>query len=1185
MQSSLLKMCAVFVLTAFALMAQSDRGTVTGTVRDSSGGVVPNVAVLLKNSATGVEFPTVTTETGNFTLPSIPAGLYELSASAPGFGKLTQSGLQVQVALTIRVDLALKVGNAADSVTVTAEAPMLRTENAESSVNIQGDRINELPLNFGGGAGAIGAIRNQMAFVVLSPGVAGSGTGARVNGFAGNSFRVMIDGQDTTSGNTQSRVDETAASVEAIQEFTLQTSNFAAEYGQALGGLFNFTIRSGTNSTHGSLFEYLTNEALNSRTPYTHLLPVSRKHDFGGTIGGPIRIPKVYDGRNKTFYFFNWEYFRNKVAGSGNYVTVPTDAFRGGNFSSILTGRNLGTDGRGNAIFENTVYDPATNTTINGATYRNPFPGNIIPLSRVDPVAAKIQAFIPAPINTQLVNNWLQNGVYVKTNSAPAFKIDHQFDQNDKVSFYYGYLTTNQKSSFDSLPDPITATRVQNIFSHTSRLNYDKTVKPTLLVHMGFGYIRYFNPDSASEEVLGYDSAGKLGFKGSATGLGFPRIGAITTGNYGGMGLGMGPANANYYWNDKVTAVASVAYIRNNHSFKLGAEMRVDTWTDRNTRGATGNLNFGASETGLPALTQLSQNLPGGTSVGHSYASFLLGAVNNATVNAVQDPQWRKTSWGMYLQDTWKLTRKLTMDYGLRWDYEDAGHEIWNRASTLGFSTPNPGLGGIKGALIYAGYGPNRCNCSLAEKYPYAIGPRLAFAYQIDPKTVLRTGWGIVYGQLAGLNYITNQTWYGVGFDQVSFTNPTPGEPGAILRNGLSYNIPSLYNASLSASLLPTPGQLNAPPVIIDKSWGRPPRINQYTVSLQREVARGLLVEAAWVANRGVWLDGGGLAFPNAITDQTLAAAGLNLNNSTDRTLLTSSITAPAVVARGFKLPYPTFPTTASLAQSLRPYPQFSGGLTARNASLGDSWYDSLQIKVTKRNSHGLDFTSSFTWSKELSRTGSFNDPINRVNQKRLSAGATPFVWVTGLNYETQKWGTNKLIKTVVGGWTVGALLRYSSGTVLGIPSSANGLNNQNFRGGTVQNRVAGEPLYLKDLGCGCIDPNGELVLNPKAWAEVPAGQWGTSAAAYNDFRSQRVADEQISFGRSFRLGERKTLSIRGEFFNVFNRTILPAPGVGSPTASTTRDSLGRITGGFGFINPNNTGQPRNGQLVGRFTF
>ncbi|MEP6963560.1 MAG: TonB-dependent receptor, partial [Acidobacteriota bacterium] len=589
-------------------------------------------------------------------------GPYEVVVEAPGFSRNVQTGITVQVALTVRLDVTLRVGSITDTIEVLAESPLLRTENAESSVNISGDRINALPLNFGGGAGQIGAIRNQMAFLVLSPGVSGTGTGARINGFGGNTFRVMIDGQDSTSGNSTSRVDETQASVEAIEEFTLQTSNYSAEYGQALGGVFNFSIRSGTNNFHGSAYEYLTNEALNATQPLAtaHVHPVSRKNDFGFTLGGPLRIPKVYNGKNKTFYFFNWEYFRNQTSATGTPQTVPTTDYRGGNFAAALTGRNLATDGLGRPVLENSIYDPTTSRPVGSQIYRDVFANNLIPVSRMDPVAVAVQKYIPAPVNANLSNNWLQNGTYIKSMSAPAFKLDHSLDSKTRASFYYGMLTNNQKFGFDSLPEPITAGRVQAIYSHTTRLNVDRTLSPTVLFHAGAGYIRYLNPDSGPPGVMNFDAAKLIGFTGSATDPGgFPRITGLATGannSFGGMNLTMGPVNANRYWNDKVTAVTSLTYAAGNHSYKAGAEMRIDSITDRNSRGSQGVLAFDRSQTGLPATQGLA--LPSGTGVGLNYASFLLGLTNTTAVNAVQDPQWRKLSWGVYLQDTWKVTRK-----------------------------------------------------------------------------------------------------------------------------------------------------------------------------------------------------------------------------------------------------------------------------------------------------------------------------------------------------------------------------------------------------------------------------------------------------------------------------------------------------------------------------------------------
>ncbi len=249
---------------------------------------------------------------------------------------------------------------------------------------------------------------------------------------------------------------------------------------------------------------------------------------------------------------------------------------------------------------------------------------------------------------------------------------------------------------------------------------------------------------------------------------------------------------------------------------------------------------------------------------------------------------------------------------------------------------------------------------------------------------------------------------------------------------------------------------------------------------------------------------------------------------------------APSTAAaRGFRYPYPGFPSSSTVAQSLRPFPQFSGALTPMWAPLGNSWYDSLQAKVTQRYSRGLDFSAAFTWSRELATGTGINDVFNRPNQKSIVGSSQPFIFVLGFNYETPRWSSNQIVRNALGNWIFSGIMRYSSGTPIASPGSQNNLNTQILQT-TRMNRVAGEPLYLKDLNCHCIDPNKELVLNPKAWADPAAGQWGVSAAFYDDFRAQRRPSEQLGLGRVFRIKERVNFEVRGEWFNVLNRTVMP---------------------------------------------
>jgi hypothetical protein len=1223
------KTICFFLLTSSAF-GQTDRGVITGNVVDQQSAFIPNAVVLATNVETGVKYQTVSTSTGNYMLASLPVGIYDLSVEAAGFKKHLQKGVTVQLAQTARVDVMLQAGAPSEFVTVTAQAPLLKTENAEQSTNISGELFNSLPFNFG--QTFDGSIRNWLSFIQLSPGVSGSTHTASINGAPGGSFKIYLEGQDVTSTNdTVWTSTVAAASVETIGEFSIQTNNFAAEFGQVLGGVFNFTTKSGTNELHGSAYEYLTNEAFNAYNPFstsqngTSRAPkaLDRKHDYGFTVGGPVYLPKLYDGRNKTFFFFNLERYRNVMRSSGSLSTIPTEAYRQGNFSAAL-GSVLGTDLLGRPIIENAIYDwrttrpltagvvdPVTGLTAGGTgIIRDPFPNNIIPTELLDPVALRIQALIPNPDNGQLQNNWDPRTSRQRLQSIPSLKIDHSFSDRSKLSGYWSVQNTEQVTGADGLPIPITGRRDQLIYGHTIRVNLDQTISPRFILHLGAGYLRFHNPDSAPDEVINYDAVGGIGFTGASTDpSGFPRIVGPNPGNLqgnrGGMSA-MGPTQANKFWNDKLTAVANVTWVRSNHTYKFGGEFKQEVWSDVNLTAAQGRLTFSEEQTGLPYLQSTTV---GGGSIGYRYASFLLGLVDTATVSAVKDPQWRKKALSLYAQDNWKVTPKLTLDYGLRWDYAGQGHELYYRSSQIDLSIPNPSAGGLPGGFIYEGYGQGRCNCTFTETYPYAFGPRLGIAYQLNDRTVVRAGWGVTYSQLANWWYVTGGSpTLGLGFNSIEFSNPAFGEPARLggeaqfLRDGLVYNRADLYTTNLDPGIRPLPGQTSDFGafwwgVIKDRNGGRPGRINQWNISVQRELSKDFVLEIAYVGNRGVWLEANDLVNVNAINPARLRALGLDLNNPADRQLLVARIDSPLAASRGFTRPYAGFPGSATVAQSLRPFPQFNDRLAVRWAPVGNNWYDSLQVKLTKRYSRGLEMTAAFTWQKELV-LGSGGNPglggadvnnvFNRDAQKSLASTSQPFIFVSGFTYITPRPGANRVIRNLLGNWTIGGMVRYASGALIEAPNSNNNLDSLIFQS-TRQNRVPGQPLFLKDPNCGCIDPRQELVLNPAAWADAPLGQFGYAAGYYNDFRWQRQVTESFSFGRRFPIKERMTFEIRAEFFNVFNRLYLPAPASGNPTASINRNEFGWLTGGYGFVNYNNNPpdgfRPRNGQIVARFQF
>jgi hypothetical protein len=1209
-------LAGLFTVCALAaqLVAQSDRGTITGTVTDSSGALIPNVPIVLTNTQTGTKEDTVTTGTGNYTLPGLPVGTYSLFVSYPGFSKYEQTGIEVQVAVTARVDVVLKVGSAAESIEVSGGATLLKTESAELSTTVTGKQINELPINFGIGAGAV---RNPLSFAQLTPGASINGwNNITINGTNGG-FKILFEGQESSSTLDPRVSDESQPSVEAVQEFTLQTTNFAAEFGSIGSGLFNFTSRSGTNDLHGSAYDYFQNTAFNAGIPYTdngqggHVQIVKHLSDGGGSVGGPVWIPKVYDGRNKTFFFFNLEKYRDRENLYNGITTVPNSALRSGNFSSIL-GRNLGTDFAGRPILQNAIYDPAS-ATINSSGQRvlQMFPGNIIPANRFDPTAAKILALIPPPnLGDSLVNNFSASGAFYKLQLIPSIKIDHNFGDNIRLSGYYSWENTDKSNGIDGLPEPLSQVRLQVIRSKTFRLNYDQTLSPTLLLHLGAGVIRYVNPDTVPPASSDYDNTA-LGII-NAPGTGFPRLpnniptgGATGIGNntYGGLAVPVGPASRGVLYTTKPTAVAQLTWVRGNHTYKTGGEWKIDSFSNVSYTGLAPLYNFNPAETGQPLY---GQTLPSGTNIGYGFASFLLGQYDSAAIGNTVAPQYRRNSWGFFLQDTWKITHKLTLDYGLRYDLQLPNREIWHRTSGFDPVIANPNANGLLGGVVYEGTGPGRCNCNLVAAYPYAIAPRIGLAYQLNSKTVLRAGWGLSYGQISQFNYIGGGNSQGLGFNTINFTSPGNGVAAGAMSQPLVYSQAALNGASLDPGLLVTPGAaVQGAPASIDPNGARPPRYNQWNISIQRELLKDLVIEGAYVGNRGAWLQAGGanntagsaLIGYNSISPALLQSRGLDITNAATRTLLTSTITSPVAVAAGFKKPYANFPSSGTVIQSLRPYPQY-GGIGTLWSPLGDSSYDAFQAKLTKRFSHGLTAIGSYAFSKTLDNFEGVGNIFNRSDFKGLSAQDHPQILSISVNYTIPAHGftnRNRLTRTVLAGWTIGAINQYSSGQPLLAPASNNSLSTYLPGFATRQFRNPGVPLYLKDINCGCNDPTKDIVLNPAAWSDQAPGVFGSGTTYYSDFRGQRRPVESLSLGKRFSFRERFALSIRAEFFNPFNRNeSLSDPVSSSPSNPPTRNAQGLLTGGFGYISytaiaSNSVGgtipSPRTGQIVARFEF
>jgi hypothetical protein len=1179
---------------------QTDRGTITGVITDPAHSGVATATVVARHLATGAQVRTTATETGAYSLPSLPSGEYSVTVDHPGFKKFIQSPIKVDVAQTVRVDVLLQMGAASESITVAADASLLQQDSSEYSMSMSGERMNDLPLNFAAGPGAI---RSPFGFLELMPGasnatldvqqVGGWGIDIRVNGMPNNSFKALVDGQDATNPYRAQLGEESQPSNEAIQAFTLQSSNYAAEFGRAGGGVINFTTKSGTNKWHGSGYDYVRNEALGAGLPFTddgsgHLVRGrDRQQDFGFSLGGPVWVPKLYNGRNKTFFFVNYEMFRKVERRYSGLLNDPTDAFRNGDFSAMLTGRSLLKDNQGRDVLEGTLYDPNTDRTVNGAPVRDAFPGNILPKSRMDPVALAIQNLIPKPQieSSQPINNYWSYTPTRKIMSIPSIKLDEMIG-NARISFYFSHERVDKDNSPDGWPYPISVWRYQEIRSNMTRLNFDHTLSPALFNHMGVGLLWYRNPD---EEVGKDYDASALGLKG-ALNAGFPTLSInniIPTGN---MRLGTG---INVFTSTKPTANESLTWVHGNHTYKFGAEWALEGATRYSFSGGIGTYTFASAATSYP----VSYNLNGGY-IGNGYASFLLGLVDNASIGPLGGVGYRRMVWGFFAQDTWKVTRKLTIDYGLRYDLQPVQHEQYHRTASFDPSIANPTVGGLPGGIRYEGDGPGRCNCNFAGTYPYAIGPRIGVAWQVAPKTILRAGWGVSYSR--GANESSSSSYSaGFGFNTLSYANPGSAKAAFQLKDGIPYKVGDLFANSQNPGLRPlnpnaAPATLDLP--LVNPGAGRPPRIAQWNITLQRELTRDLVVQAAYVGNRAVWLQNDSMIDYNALSPQRLASFGLNLNSAADRSLLTSQIGSATAVNRGFKAPYTGFPSTSTVAQSLRPFPQF-GTISSLWAPLGNSYYDALQMTLVKRMSHGVDASVAYTWSKNLTNTydetgGSIfiNDPFNRENAKSFSPNDQPSVIAVGFGYQLPVFGLDKnsrLLRSALRGWSLRGVFRYASGIPIQVPTAQSNLNAYLYRN-TLANRVPGEPLFKQDLNCHCFDPGKTLVFNPAAWVDPPAGQYGSSSPYYNDYRYERRPKESASLAKTMKVGERYRIDFRAEFFNIFNRAVIPNPtGTNAKLTTLYNSATGALTQGFGRIDPNQAqvGTPRSGQVVLRVNF
>jgi Carboxypeptidase regulatory-like domain len=1282
--SLLLSLC-MGVLLSLPAFGQGGTGTITGTITDPTGASIPGAMVQAKNVETGVVYTGASTAAGNYSITDLPVGTYELTVMVTGFKTYIHTNLTVAAAQTIRQDIPLQVGAASESVTVEAQATLLKTETGDQTFDLTLTQEDNLPLL---GVGTVNAgtsgYRNPYNTLLTLPGVTsynssglftinglgGTTTGASPNAFVPSLGETMrIEGQDATSRifGTYDYTQMAQPNTDAVQEIAVQASNYAPEYGQAGTAVINMVMRSGTNQYHGSAFEYFVNEDLNAADPYTEntsgtgpYRPLNRRNDFGGTLGGPVIIPKLYNGKNKTFFFFAYEQYLEGTAYSFT-DTVPTAAMRNGDFSAISANGTcslcaqygipttpLGTDPLGRPVYANEIYNPTTRgVTSSGLGYANPFPNNVIPASMMSASSLAFLNLLPQPTNGNLVGNYagyIHGGRY---SAIPTFKIDEIITDKDKLSFYWDRNNTESQIGYplgnaDGLPEEIGGYRGTFIPTWIARLNYDRTISPTILLHLGAGYMHTsfsdrapfldFNPSQfdLSGFVQDRQFPSITGLCGQLLGPGAPGGCISGTSSYfgqefsgfGGMqNIGTAGQIQSQNYEEKPSFDANLTWVKGAHTFKFGAELYLEQVYD----GAYSGVTLDAvNAQGVPASTAepfIPTNSYNGYNMGFGFASFLLGDYASSTQTPNEFYRIGNQQWGLFAQDSWKVRRNLTVTYGVRWDYATPEQEQYGRLGQFDPTLSNPSAGGHLGAVAFA----STCNCNFYQSaYPFALGPRLGVAYQLTPKTVLRGGWGFTYQYIASPAGMTIGT---PGVYPLSGVNPyvNISTPGAI---------PTPTWPSTYAGVYPIPGTVGVPgvsdPYAPDADENRPPRINQYSFSIQQEITPNLIFQAAYVGNHAVWLGNGpygtiaGTGENSTETAQispaTYAQFGLypypgtgpsgytSAQNYQDYLLTLQPLNSSAVQQRlaasghaGF-VPYTGFPVTDSLNSALYPYPQY-GGILDSNSPTGASKYDSLQLTLNKRFSHGLQAGGSYTWAAgyvEPYRQDFFN-PQSAVWELQQ-------IPIQDLNFNAiytvpqASFIPTKALKWAAKDWQIGWYANYQSGQFLAPPTSPtlNYLPSEDIR-------VPGQPFYTQGVNINnqsSFSPYYTQVLNPNAWEPCPAGSVCPSTSVYyKGFRGPRTPIEDASIGRNFRFGSegRFVLFIRAEFVNIFNRTLLPNPTTANPQDPVVRGGTlpsgsSVLTGGFGVIDAYNTPgtyygvntaylQGRTGTLIARFQF
>lgn len=1109
--------------------AQDTRGQIIGTLTDSSGSRIAGATIRAVNMNSKVESSAVSNQQGEYLIPFLIPGSYIVRVEHTGFKTFERSNVEVRISERIPVNVELELGAVNEIVSVSAQNELLETTSTSMSQVIDSRRISELPMKDG----------NPIMLAQLAPGVLNLSTGGWSRPFdVGSPSAISTDG--TRTGNTEFTIDgspnnqrNTVAYIppaDVVQEFRIATANFDAAQGFSTGAAVNVSIKSGTNQVHGTLYHFLQNPVLNANRFFNNKAglekPIVRLNRWGASGTGPVMIPKIYDGRNRTFWTYAYEGIHSSDPRGTIITAVPTADQKQGNFASLL---GLGPQYQ--------IYDPATIAPAGSGRFsRQPLPGNIIPASRIDPVARNIMSFYSEPNlpgTRDGSNNWTTPGPESDRFGSHLFRIDHNFSDKHRVFFRGDW------NDRELLYDVRFNNAVGSNFDRRNRgISFDDVyvVSPTTVINTRYGYNRFIEGNLAINRgmdltSLGFSQSYVNSILGAASdGLKLPQIRIAGYGELGG-------STNNVRGTDTHEFSSYVTHLKGKHNIKYGYTMRVWRENARSLGQSSGRIDAGTDWTRGPLDTSPAAPM------GQSLASFLMGYPTAGIFEANDSYAMQNIGHGLFIQDDWRVTPKLLLTFGLRYEYEQPPTERYNR-SIQGFDsvTPNPIESVVRenyaknpipeinpqefhvlGGLTFAG---NPRQFWRGDRNNFQ--PRIGFAYQLNPKTAIRGGFGI-YNELVGtsrqqalLTGFSGQTELVPSLDNgqnfiATLANPFPGgiTRGAGAAGGLNTFLGQdikFFNQRLVS-----------------------PYVQRWQVSVQRQIGESIIFELGYVGSKGIQLRTE--RDLNAIPEQYFSRS--SERDQAAINFLSTNVTNPF---------YPLLPRTTlsganvSRGQLLKPFPQFNR-ITMQDNN-GYSWYHSMQTRVEKRMSQGVSVNLSWTWSKFMEASGYLNQ-FDRFPERVISdQDRTHRVVISGiweLPYGTgKKWtGGGSVTRAILGGWQTQAIYQYQSGAPYGF-------GNAIFRGN------------LHDVVLASGERTVDRWFNTDAGFERdPSKQLGSNvrriSSRFSGLRGDTIDNWDISLFKNAVIREGLRLQFRTEFINAFNHAQFNAPtGVGVTPSSTT---------------------------------